>query len=112
MKVTRWVESERKFVDETSFDRNGKIVANRNGGLFGEGYSSGGKCQPKYTYDEKGRIKEHVTVCGETETIDRKYSYEDDSLGNWIKQTAYFLDEITYDFLPRVVDYRAIEYFD
>jgi hypothetical protein len=102
----KWVESERALREESEYDVTGKVVSQKRVPAFG----APAPCRSQYRYDDKKRETERFCSDSTRETISEKYSYEEDSFGNWIKRVASVPDGAT--FRPQWTLYRTITYFE
>ena len=100
------VESERHLLEESEYDRAGKLINTRKIPSFGDPRM----CEGKYRYDEKGRETEMFCADGSREKVLEKYSYEEDSHGNWTKRVTSIPDGAA--FRAQRTLYREITYFD
>jgi hypothetical protein len=105
-KDKKWVESERRLLEESEFDRAGKLINTMKIPAFGDPRM----CAAKYKYDKKGRETMEYCVEGSKEKILEKYSYEEDRHGNWTKRVASRPNGKS--FRPQWALYREITYFD
>jgi hypothetical protein len=101
----KWVESERRLWEESEYDGAGKLVKTNKNPVYGDPKM----CDEKYKYDEKGRETEKFCMDGSKEKILEKYSYEEDSHGNWTKRVASIPDGAA--FRAQWILYREIIYF-
>jgi hypothetical protein len=102
----KWVESERTVREESEFDRLGKLLNQKKTPMFGDP----APCRFQYKYDDKHRETQMFCTDGANGRILRKYSYEDDRFGNWIKRVSSVPDGDT--FRAQSTIHRAITYFD
>jgi hypothetical protein len=105
-KNEKWVESERHLWGEWEYDRAGKLVNIKTNPVFGDPRM----CEEKYKYDEKGRETAKFCMDGAKERVLEKYSYEEDSHGNWTKRVASSPDGETFH--PQWILYRELTYFN
>ena len=99
------VESERVVYEQSEYDKSGKLVNQKKTPMYGDP----APCHLQYKYDDKHRTTEIFCAEGARERIFRKYAYEDDRVGNWIKQISSVPDG--EGFRAQSMIYRTITYF-
>src|SRR5207245_9360830 len=80
----KWVESERVVYEQSEYDKSRKLLNQKKTPMYGDP----APCHLQYKYDDKHRTTEIFCTDGTRERIFRKYAYEDDRFGNWIKQIS------------------------
>ena len=104
------VEGARQVLETTTYDQKGNRVDNAY--FLAAGGSLTGK--EVYKYDARGNIVE-MTLHNDDGTLLAKeiYTYEFDSVGNWVKMTTSVavMEGGTVSFEPSEVTYRMISYF-
>jgi YD repeat-containing protein len=104
------IEGPRQLLELTSYDRQGQRVEN----TFYMVPINAQVGEEEYTYDDKGNISE-MTLRGDNRDILRKelYTYEYDSVGNWVKMIASTLvyqgNKLAQQ--PTEITYRNITYY-
>jgi hypothetical protein len=101
----KWVESERVLREQSEYDRAGKLVNQKKTPMYGDP----APCHLQSKFDDKHRTTELFCTDGAREKVFRKYSYEDDRVGNWIKQVSSVPDGD--GFRAQSTIYRTITYF-
>jgi hypothetical protein len=99
------VESERDVYEQSEYDKSGKLLTQKKTPMYGDP----APCHLQYKYDDKHRTTEVFCIEGTRERIFRKYAYEDDPVGNWIRQTSSVPDGES--FRAQSTIYRTITYF-
>jgi periplasmic protein TonB len=104
------VEGARQVLETTTYDQKGNRIDNAY--FLAAGGSLTGK--EVYKYDERGNIVE-MTLHNDDGTLLAKeiYTYEFDSVGNWVKMTTSVavMEGGKVSFEPSEVTYRMISYF-
>ena len=110
VKGGRPAEGPRQVLETTTYDQKGNRVDNAY--FLAAGGSLTGK--EVYKYDERGNIVE-MTLHNDDGTLLAKevYTYEFDSVGNWVKMTTSvaMMEGGKVTFEPSEVTYRMISYF-
>ena len=99
------VESERVVYQQSEYDKSGKLVTQKKTPMYGDP----APCRLQYKYDDKHRTSEIFCIEGTREKILWKYTYENDRVGNWKKQTSSVPDG--EGFRAQSTVYRTITYF-
>ncbi len=99
------VESERVVREQSEYDRVGTLVNQKRTPMYGDP----APCHLQSKFDDKHRMTELFCTDGAREKVFRKYSYEDDRVGNWIKQVSSVPDGDGSRAQSTI--YRTITYF-
>lgn len=109
MKSGRLIEGPKELLEITTYDRNGKRIANQS--YVQPNYPAG---KQEYKYDDKGNVIE-LTLHGDDGSIQGResYSYEFDRIGNWTKMVTSLVlfEDGKLKYEPVEVTYRKITYY-